>query len=424
MFVLISGRVRLLRRDRDDDRGGDGSKGRLPRASERRARSRRDHRRGTSARGGSVPVHGDVLAGQRARANVSRRVDAGVRARNPTAASRLLEAMARKLHATLKGTPARPDLVTVALVPARVEDESAVATLAGDLRRALAVFGPTLWLDEPSARDEFRDGTVARLGAKFYRSKLTGWMAQQEENHRFIVLQADARARRRGRRCACRRRIKFSSSRERRRGTRRRTRPNDASCGAVGAVPPRSSFSSTHPAKRPSVRDGGETVAPRRVRHHPLRLGCWEDAKRLARHVAGRSVGVILTGGGGHGLAHLGALRALEDVGVPIDCVGGTSQGALMAALYARHASTTHMLPRVKELVGAMSSPRHLLTDLTLPVLSIFSGKGVDRMRRRSSGRWRSKTFGFRFSAAARTCREDDSARTSRVRFDGTSGGP
>ena len=129
-------------------------------------------------------------------------------ARNPTAASRLLEAMARKLHATLKGTPARPDLVTVALVPARVEDESAVATLAGDLRRALEVFGPTLWLDEPSARDEFRDGTVARLGAKFYRSKLTGWMAQQEENHRFIVLQADARARRRRSQvCACRRRI-------------------------------------------------------------------------------------------------------------------------------------------------------------------------------------------------------------------------
>ena len=55
--------------------------GGVPRASERRARSRRDHRRGTSARGGSVPVHGDVLAGQRARANVSRRVDAGVRAK-------------------------------------------------------------------------------------------------------------------------------------------------------------------------------------------------------------------------------------------------------------------------------------------------------------------------------------------------------
>ena len=55
-----------------------------------------------------------------------------------------------------------------------------------------------------------------------------------------------------------------------------------------------------------------------------------EDLSRLARHVAGHAVGVVLTGGGGHGLAHLGALRALEDAGVPVDVVGGTSQGALV----------------------------------------------------------------------------------------------
>ena len=125
---------------------------------------------------------------------------------------------------------------------------------------------------------------------------------------------------------------------------------------------------------------------PDLLRHHCLRLGSREDVERLARRVAGRGVGVVLTGGGGHGLAHLGALRALEDAGVPIDCVGGTSQGALMAALYARHASTTHTLPRVKALARALRSPRHLLTDLTLPVLSLFSGKGVDAILRAALG--------------------------------------
>ena len=117
-----------------------------------------------------------------------------------------------------------------------------------------------------------------------------------------------------------------------------------------------------------------------------LRLSSEQDVERLARHVAGRAVGVVLTGGGGHGLAHLGALRALEDLGVPVDVVGGTSRGALMAALYAKYASTTHMLPRVKELVGVLSSPRHLLTDLTLPILSVFSGKGLDRILRQTLG--------------------------------------
>jgi len=384
MFVLISGRVRLLRRDRDDDRGGDGSKGGY--------RARPNEERGRGETIGEAPL----LAGGRYPSTamclrdselvrMSRGALTLVCARNPTAASRLLEAMARKLHATLKGTPARPDLVTVALVPARVEDESAVATLAGDLRRALEVFGPTLWLDEPSARDEFRDGTVARLGAKFYRSKLTGWMAQQEENHRFIVLQADARASPWSQVCVSQADkilvVARASARDpapnasERRLLWRRRRGATAELVLVHA-----------PGEAPERSRRWRDCRPEAVRHHPLRLGCGEDAKRLARHVAGRSVGVILTGGGGHGLAHLGALRALEDVGVPIDCVGGTSQGALMAALYARHASTTHMLPRVKELVRAMSSPRHLLTDLTLPVLSIFSGKGVDRMLRAALG--------------------------------------
>ena len=100
MFVLISGRVRLLRRDRDDDRGGDGSKG-VPRASERRARSRRDHRRGTSARGGRYPSTAMCLRDSEL-VRMSRGALTLVCARNPTAASRLLEAMARKLHATLK----------------------------------------------------------------------------------------------------------------------------------------------------------------------------------------------------------------------------------------------------------------------------------------------------------------------------------
>ena len=78
-----------------------------------------------------------------------------------------------------------------------------------------------------------------------------------------------------------------------------------------------------------------------------LRLGADEDVRRLARHVAGRAVGVVLTGGGGHGLAHLGALRALEEAGVPIDVVGGTSRGALVAALYAKYKKNVRRNPDV-----------------------------------------------------------------------------
>lgn len=45
----------------------------------------------------------------------------------------------------------------------------------------------------------------------------------------------------------------------------------------------------------------------------------------FVRYVFGYSVGVILIGGGGGGLVYLGALRAFEENGILIDCIGGIS---------------------------------------------------------------------------------------------------
>jgi NTE family protein len=51
---------------------------------------------------------------------------------------------------------------------------------------------------------------------------------------------------------------------------------------------------------------------------------------------AGRPcVGIALSGGGARGLAHIGALRVIEEAGVPIDVVSGTSMGSIIGALYA-----------------------------------------------------------------------------------------
>lgn len=45
--------------------------------------------------------------------------------------------------------------------------------------------------------------------------------------------------------------------------------------------------------------------------------------------MAGKAVGLVLSGGGSRGLAHLGVLHALDDAGVPVDIIGGTSQVSL-----------------------------------------------------------------------------------------------
>ena len=43
-----------------------------------------------------------------------------------------------------------------------------------------------------------------------------------------------------------------------------------------------------------------------------------------------QSVGLVLSGGGAKGIAHIGAIKALEDNGIPIDYVSGTSMGAVV----------------------------------------------------------------------------------------------
>ncbi len=46
-------------------------------------------------------------------------------------------------------------------------------------------------------------------------------------------------------------------------------------------------------------------------------------------------VGVVLSGGGARGAAHVGVLRVLEEMRVPVDCIAGTSMGAIVGGLYA-----------------------------------------------------------------------------------------
>ena len=46
-------------------------------------------------------------------------------------------------------------------------------------------------------------------------------------------------------------------------------------------------------------------------------------------------VALVLSGGGARGAAHVGVIRLIEEMQIPVDCVVGTSMGAIVGALYA-----------------------------------------------------------------------------------------
>lgn len=60
--------------------------------------------------------------------------------------------------------------------------------------------------------------------------------------------------------------------------------------------------------------------------------------------VCGQSVGLVLSGGGSKGLAHIGVIKALEDHQIPIDYIGGSSMGAIVGSLYAMGLSCDEMI--------------------------------------------------------------------------------
>ena len=120
----------------------------------------------------------------------------------------------------------------------------------------------------------------------------------------------------------------------------------------------------------------------RRVRQTPLysaETPFKSDFHRLARRLCGKSVGLVLGGGGARGISQVGIIRALEEAGIPIDIVGGTSIGAFIGALYARDADVVPMYGRAKKFAGRMGSMWRFALDLTYPSASYTTGHEFNR---------------------------------------------
>ncbi|CAL8463928.1 g3463 [Coccomyxa elongata] len=312
----------------------------------------------------------------------------------------------------------------------------AVRKVAASLKNSLEeLFGPTLHLNASTLEVSFPTA-FQRLHISFYRSKLTSWMAAQEEDYRFILLEADAAVTPWSRICISHadcvllvgaeeaspqvnlleEQLVWAPMGPPSEAVIAASAPSTSQTSLLGPFDPTTSASWSNvegtPQRGPQLtskaanwaaqmrrvelvllhRPGMEPtgtaawISPRPLlaRHHHVRLSNPKDMARVARWMAGKAVGLVLSGGGSRGLAHLGVLHALDDAGVPVDVIGGTSQGAFMAALYAQGLSWERMHQVVREYAGAMGSVRHLVSDLTLPLISVFSGAGFDRVVRES----------------------------------------
>ncbi len=86
-------------------------------------------------------------------------------------------------------------------------------------------------------------------------------------------------------------------------------------------------------------------------------------------------VGLILSGGAAKGMAHVGVLKVIEEAGLKIDYIGGTSMGGLVSALYA----IGYDADSLAGLVASLDWDRLLSDDIFRRELSIEEKPDFDR---------------------------------------------
>jgi NTE family protein len=139
-----------------------------------------------------------------------------------------------------------------------------------------------------------------------------------------------------------------------------------------------------HPHRMQRASGTAQWLASRPVflHHHVALTQDGADIARLARFLTGRAIGMVLSGGGAFGVAHVGVWRAIQDLGIPLDIVGGTSVGSAMAGAIALGVPAEEIGPRVEDIFvrsGAMrrvTVPKYAFLDHKVLDASLFQHYG------------------------------------------------
>ncbi len=106
-----------------------------------------------------------------------------------------------------------------------------------------------------------------------------------------------------------------------------------------------------------------------------VKANSMHDLHRVIRIVTGRSTGLVLGGGGARGLTYLGVYKALREMNIPIDWVGGASIGAMIGCGIAMGWSPELLIEKMRQHVVNNKD----LFRYTLPLVSLNSGKALTK---------------------------------------------
>jgi NTE family protein len=292
----------------------------------------------------------------------------------PRGMSHLAKTVVNRMRRSLSSKRIKTQFTNIGIVP--VSELPDRQGFVRQLCNSLELYGSVLMLDSETVNNRFGQPGIAQASPddhSGYRS-LTSWLDEQESKFRFVV---------------------YLTDRQDSEWTRRCIRQSDEVLLLAEATQPpyldplekkylhghssltlaAQSLVLLHPSGTIQPKGAAAWTAPRKLlRHHHVRTGHPADFERLARFLSGNAVGLVLSGGGAKGYAHIGVFRALEESGITVDLVGGTSIGAILGAQIARGSSGEELRRLCREIFR--KSPT---TDFNLvPRVSIFKGKKLE----------------------------------------------
>jgi len=257
-----------------------------------------------------------------------------------------------------------------------VSRDVALTEFAQRLDKALSKFGRVLHLSAERLDSHWAMPEMSQTSIEDPKySRLSAWLDQQEAKYNFILYETDNI---------------FSN------WTKRCLQQADhiLIVGNAGADPklkeleeglyadtdditrPQISLILCHPDDSKLPRGTIGWLAPRQIDfHHHV---CWDkhrDFERVARFITGNPVGLVLGGGGARGFAHLGVMRALEEFGIPIDMICGTSIGSIMGGFCALGWDNDARMQKTREYFVDINP----IGDYTFPVIALVKSRILDR---------------------------------------------
>jgi NTE family protein len=293
----------------------------------------------------------------------------------PALALRLASNVATLLQTTARTRSSTRDLKTISILP--LDTTPRAKAFSRDLARHLDTDGGALSLSADNL-GEHGAPVGAVKGDERVPEALAHWLHEREDEHKFVIFQCSA---------------------EDPSWTRFSLRQSDLVV-FVGDT-------ATHPDVRPwepLLANGPEATIARRMlvllqpgRDRPIRgTERWladreidfhvhvreddaADFGRVVRILSGQALGLVLAGGAARGFAHLGVYRAIKELGLAVDWVGGTSLGAIMAAVLASPYTIDEGIKLARDaFVGGKP-----FSDFTLPLFSLIGGRRMDRLLRK-----------------------------------------